>query len=90
MSEQSARIVITPQEIRVSAKAPTVTTSTGIPVARDFVERDPYTGEYTITPSAEAQVLLTNNLRMTDNLTINPIPNNYGLITWDGATLMVS
>lgn len=90
MSEQSARIVITPQEIRVSAKAPTVTTSTGIPVARDFVERDPYTGEYTITPSAEAQVLLTNNLRMTDDITINPIPNNYGLITWDGATLMVS
>ena len=90
MSEPSARIVITPQEIRVSAKAPSITTSTGIPVARDFVERDPYTGEYTITPSAEAQVLLTNNLRMTDNLTINPIPNNYGLITWDGATLMVS
>ena len=90
MSEQSARIVITPQEIRVSAKAPSITTSTGIPVARDFVERDPYTGEYTITPSAEAQVLLTNNLRMTDDITINPIPNNYGLITWDGATLMVS
>ena len=90
MSEQSARIVITPQEIRVSAKAPSITTSTGIPVARDFVERDPYTGEYTITPSAETQVLLTNNLRMTDDITINPIPNNYGLITWDGATLMVS
>ena len=90
MSEQSARIVITPQEIRVSAKAPSITTSTGIPVARDFVERDPYTGEYTVTPSAEAQVLLTNNFRMTDNITIEPIPNNYGLITWDGATLMVS
>ena len=90
MSEQGARIVITPQEIRVSAKAPSITTSTGIPVARDFVERDPYTGEYTITPSAETQVLLTNNLRMTDDIKINPIPNNYGLITWDGATLMVS
>ena len=90
MSEQGARIVITPQEIRVSAKAPSITTSTGIPVARDFVERDPYTGEYTITPSSETQVLLTNNLRMTDDITINPIPNNYGLITWDGATLMVS
>ena len=90
MSEQSARIVITPQEIRVSAKAPSITTSTGIPVARDFVERDPYTGEYTITPTAEAQTIPTKNLRMTDDLTINPIPNNYGLITWDGATLMVS
>ena len=64
--------------------------TTGIPVARDFVERDPYEGEYTITPSAETQVLATRNLRMTGDITVNPIPSNYGLITWNGAILMVS
>lgn len=83
-------ISITPQELSIAITPPALGTSTGTPVARDYVERDPYTGEYTITPSAEAQVIPTKDLRMTDDLTINPIPNNYGLITWDGATLMVS
>ena len=90
MSEQSARIVITPQEIRVSAKAPSITTSTGTPIARDFVERDPYTGDYIIIPSSETQVLETKYLRMTDNVTVNPIPQNYGLISWNGSFLTVS
>ena len=59
-------------------------------ITRDLVERTPYTGEYTVTPSSEAQVLDTNGLRMTDNVTINPIPNNYGLITWNGSIITVS
>lgn len=54
------------------------------------VDVDDYTGEYEVTPSDEAQTLQTNGLRMLDNVTINPIPSNYGLITWDGITLTVS
>ena len=69
---------------------PNLNVSTGMPVARDRIERDPYTGSYVITPSAETQVLETEELRMTDNLTINPIPNNWGLITWNGSVLTVS
>ena len=49
-----------------------------------------YEGEYTVTPSQEAQTLETKDLRMTGNVTINPIPNNYGLITWNGSVLTVS
>ena len=74
----------------VSVQPPSMATGFGNPIARDYVERDPYTGDYTITPSAEEQVLETRNLRMTDNITINPIPNNYGLITWNGSTITVS
>lgn len=55
-----------------------------------IVDMDDYSGVYTVTPSAEAQVLPTNGLRMLDNVTINPIPSNYGLITWDGSVLTVS
>ena len=55
-----------------------------------IVDVDDYTGVYTVTPSAETQVLQANGLRMLDNVTINPIPNNYGLITWNGSTLTVS
>ena len=51
---------------------------------------DPYAGPYTVTPTNEEQVLATYHKTMTGNLTINPIPSNYGLITWNGSTLTVS
>ena len=51
---------------------------------------DPYTGSYEVTPSLETQTLLTNTKYMTDNVVVNPIPSNYGLITWDGSVLTVS
>lgn len=49
-----------------------------------------YAGAYEVTPSAQTQTLETNGLMMTANVTVNPIPTNYGLITWDGSTLTVS
>lgn len=49
-----------------------------------------YNGTYTVTPTQETQILATKNYKMTDNVTVNPIPSNYGLITWNGAVLTVS
>lgn len=49
-----------------------------------------YQGDYVITPTSEVQVLETHNLVCVDNITINPVPSNYGLITWNGSTLTVS
>ena len=49
-----------------------------------------YEGTYEVTPSAETQTLETDSLYMRGNITINPIPSNYGLITWNGSTLTVS
>ena len=49
-----------------------------------------YDGGYTVTPSDSAQVLDTAGKLMAENLTVEAIPSNYGLITWDGATLTVS
>lgn len=49
-----------------------------------------YHGEHEITPSREAQTLETEGLYMTENITVNPIPSNYGLITWNGSTITVS
>lgn len=54
------------------------------------VQGDVFTGSYEVTPSAETQILETAHLNMAENLVINPIPNNYGLITWDGSTITVS
>lgn len=51
---------------------------------------DAYPGPYEVTPSSEAQVLPTTHHTMTGDLVVNPIPSNYGLITWNGSTLTVS
>lgn len=81
---------INPVIAEVTVESVNNVVSIGSPVVKEYVDRQPYTGAYEITPSAETQTLETLNLRMTDNVTINPIPSNYGLITWNGAFLTVS
>ena len=62
-----------------------VKASTGVPIYPD-----PYTGSYEVTPSAETQTLSTDGLMMAGNVVVNPIPNNYGLITYNGSVITVS
>lgn len=50
----------------------------------------PYDGPYEFTPSLEAQTVHTAGNYMKQDIVIEPIPNNYGLITWNGSTLTVS
>lgn len=64
--------------------------SLGQTVIQFVGETNPYTGEYSISPSESEQVLMTKNKYLINNLIINPIPNNYGKITWDGSVLTVS
>lgn len=49
-----------------------------------------YDGETTFTPSSETQIIPTGHTVLLSDITINPIPSNYGLITWNGTTLTVS
>ena len=49
-----------------------------------------YTGGYEVTPSQEQQILETKNTVLSENIVVNPIPENYGLITWNGAFIRVS
>ena len=49
-----------------------------------------YEGSYDITPSGERQVVHMDGMRASGDLVIEPIPSNYGLITWDGSTITVS
>ena len=49
-----------------------------------------YEGAYEATPSAERQVISTKDLLMTDDFVVEPIPNNYGLIGWNGSFLTVT
>lgn len=50
----------------------------------------PYTGEYEFTPSDTEQIINVSGKTPLQNIKINPIPNNYGLITWNGAYLFIS
>ena len=49
-----------------------------------------YPGPYEVTPSRETQELLTDGYQMDGNVTVYPIPSNYGLITYNGYELTVS
>lgn len=49
-----------------------------------------FTGPYQITPTQETQTLEIRGMRATADIVVDPIPSNYGLITWNGSTLTVS
>lgn len=49
-----------------------------------------YDGAYEWTPSESVQTIEIANRKALDNIKINPIPQNYGLVTWNGSTLTVS
>ena len=56
----------------------------------DEIRPEAYQGSYTVTPTEETIVLETKDKETTANITINPIPTNYGKLTWNGTTLIVS
>lgn len=86
----NATVTFIPAQLNIDIAPLNIDVSTGTPVAREYVGGEPYEGEYTITPSNETQVLVTRHKLLTENLTINPIPSNYGLITWNGSVLTIS
>lgn len=49
-----------------------------------------YTGPYEVEPGSEEQVLETAYKHMRGNVVVCAVPQNYGLITWDGSKLIVS
>lgn len=59
-------------------------------VEQVHIEGNYYSGPTSVTPTREAQILNTSGKTLTANITVNPIPPNYGLITWDGRKITVS
>lgn len=51
---------------------------------------DKYDGSYEWTPSTETQTIPIDGKQATADIVIQPIPNNYGLITYNGSTITVS
>lgn len=55
-----------------------------------YRDRNPYEGAYEATPTRETQTFSTAGFSMLHDFTVNPIPSNYGLITYNGSTITVS
>lgn len=49
-----------------------------------------YAGTVEVTPSTEQVVLATAGTVVRQDIVVNPVPSNYGLITYNGAYLTVS
>lgn len=72
--------------LSVKFNAPTLNAGTG----PQRIGGQAYAGPYAVTPTTSTQTLSTSGKTMTDDVVVNPIPSNYGLITWNGAILTVS
>ena len=55
-----------------------------------IISPNPYEGDTVITPSDERQTLPTRGKYLSNNVVINPIPSNYGKISWNGSVLTIS
>lgn len=63
-----------------------------IGLSGEFVQRvvtDPYEGAYEITPSDEEQIIPILGKTATENIRVEPIPEDYGRLIWDGHTLTI-
>lgn len=49
-----------------------------------------YKGAYEVTPSFEKQTLETAYRLLTKDVVVEPIPSNYGKISYDGSTLYIT
>lgn len=49
-----------------------------------------YEGSYEFTPSTAEQTISTANKVLDQDIVIQPIPQNYGLITYNGSYITVS
>ena len=88
--------VIVPVKISTTATTIPVTVKTDVlqdvtfGYSVNFVGAEPYDGPYQYTPTMEEQIVPIYNKRATQDIVIDPIPSNYGLITWNGSVLTVS
>lgn len=49
-----------------------------------------FPGAYEYTPSNVMQMIEIEGYKATQNIVIHPIPQNYGLITWNGLGIKIS
>lgn len=79
-----------PIEVTLRVEETARTYTLRVDTAIQIVTGDHYEGPIEVTPAQQTQTLQTEGLLVDSDITINPIPSNYGLITWNGSVLTVS
>ena len=49
-----------------------------------------YDGPYEFTPTRETQTVSIARKQATEDIIIHPIPQNYGLVTYNGSIITIS
>lgn len=82
--------VVGNEPIKMGVKSPSSKASMGVaaPIVVGLLPE--YEGSYDFTPTEDMQILNTKDKQTRENIVINPIPQNYGLITYNGSTITVS
>lgn len=86
----SATLTTTVITAAAEAVRRSVETSADLATITRSEDHDYYEGEVVFTPSDSVQIVATKDLVLSDDITINPIPSNYGRIDWNGSFLTVS
>lgn len=73
----------------VLAEVPSIECELNVPEIV-YADSNPYDGEYEFTPTDHKQIVPIRGKTAIQDIVINSIPSNYGLITWNGSTLTVS
>lgn len=83
-------MTVSESEVSISMEVSHDSQSVEMGMETEVVMSPKYRGLYEFTPSEEQQIVRIEGKMAEENIVIDPIPNNYGLITWDGRTLTVS
>ena len=59
-------------------------------ITSSAVSANTYKGSYEFTPTETTQTIEIANKRAAVDIIINPIPSNYGRITWNGSVLTIT
>lgn len=59
-------------------------------VVTEVIVGDHYEGVYIATPTQAQQVFPTQGKILDEDFIVEPIPNNYGLVEWNGFFLKIS
>lgn len=90
MSNATMTVAVSVQAVNVSASVSGTSHTINVGMETGSISLPIYTGEYEITPSNASQTLLTAGHTVLQDVIINPVPSNYGLITYNGSTITVS
>lgn len=79
-------------EIAIPMRIGTDSENIGMSIGAEYAIApvEEYEGSYEFTPTEEAQTIQISGEMATQDIVINPIPSNYGLITYNGTTITVS